>query len=855
MRQHLIISWTAVAALTATGLVAVSLGNGRDVATADSVTEAGGTVLVEVDEDPPPEPDLPVPADPPAPDQVEFVVDPALTPSVSAIPALDGEGTDRPVARLRSTHGTESEVVLGELSAAFHDDDALAAFLTRWNGTVVDVVEPDADGEPTDYLVTVDPSTAPTDRLAADLLALEPHHDGVFAASDARALALMAIAAHEEAAYGTEVSLNWLTELADIRDGDVTEDPSRPNVFDWSWISATKPQQTGIGAAWQLLYGRGGIGNKVRMLIADAGFFPNADFPAEAEIHGKEWRTLNAGTCTNGNPCPFHGTNVVMAAMGRIDNGFATVGPAAPVAELVAYHRGGSLHEQMKAIRRISKDRNVDIVNMSFGTSVTSNQRSTERKYGRWFRKLRDDHGVLAFASAGNNGIDVDDNDALLVPCELEGVVCVGGVDTSDPVARHVDSNFGSKTGGGSVEIYGPYCVVVLENPDVPGDAATKTGCGTSYASPVVAGVAALVMAANPTLGPREVWQIMKDTAHDDPLGAEVTGHRRRVDAYRAVATAMGVPYTLPTLTIEAPTPDDEIGPFDFVDLVATSTNFAGLDLPIQWSRPGGDVVNAVPTTDPVVVGELGPGRHTFIARATDVLGLSATRTLIIDIRNQAPAVSMTSPAANTYRYTVEEVLLDASSSDPEQNGDDVPDANVTWRIRQADGGTVVFEAVGHRSNVPPGTLAAGDYEVVVVAVDADGASSTDAALLTMLDVPAGESLPDASIFEPSHDTVYTTGGGPATVRLRGAATDQQDGALPGTSLRWIAEQDETRIVLCEGGDLADGGTDCSDVTVELPVPPGAPNNWRWMITLEAVDSYGLPGRDSHIVHVQAVQG
>ncbi|MEL6891219.1 MAG: S8 family serine peptidase, partial [Actinomycetota bacterium] len=806
-------AWTGVAAVAATALVVTSLstGSGSNASDDDVLPRADAAAIapdaaplpdIVVDDEPPSEPDLPPPAVPPSPDQLDVVVDATLAPASDTIDGLEPGDAPRPTARLRSTGGTESDIVLGELAVAFHDTDELDAFLDRRHGTVLDTTEPGTDGDPTDYLVAVDAATADLDRVAADMLAIEPHHDGEFAASDPDAVALLAIAANEAAVHGTDVTLNWLTEPTGIREGTATEDPARPDVFEWSWISSTKPQQTGIDAAWQLLYGRGGVGNKVRMLIADNGFFPNADFPAVAEIHGRDWRTPNSDACSGGNPCPFHGTDVTMAAMGRIDNGFGTAGPAAPVAELVAYDRGGSMRKQLKTIRNLAKDRSVDIVNMSFSGNVTAFQGSAERRYGRWFRGIRDDHGVLSFASAGNAGVDVDSNDALTIPCEIEGVVCVGGVDTAEPTARHDNSNYGSKTGGGSVEIYGPHCVIALSNPDVPGDGTTKSSCGTSFASPVVAGVAALVMAANPNLGPKQVWQVMKDTAHTDSLGAEVTGHTRRVDAYRAVATAMGRHYEFPTLTIESPTDDDVIGPFDFIDLVASAENFAGLDLPIQWRRAGGDVVNATPTTDPVGLSELGSGRHTFIATATDVMGIAATKTLTIDVANTPPAASITSPAANTYRYTVEPVVLDASSSDPEAWEDPVPDANASWTVTRSSDGSVVFEATGHRSTIPANTLGAGDHEVRFVAVDVDGSASTDVALLTMLEVPEGESLPDATILAPDHNAEYITGGEYASVRLLGTASDTQDGPLSGTRMRWIAEQGDERIVLCEGSDL-----------------------------------------------------
>jgi serine protease len=865
MRNRLIVTWTLLATLLATVLVVTSL---RASGSEGPGASAAGPTASSTPDDPGGEPDIPAPDVPPSPDQVSFAVDAGLHPAIATIDPVHEGGSPRPIARLRSTGGVESDVVLGELTVSVRSDDELDAFLGRWNGQLIDTVPADEGDEYTDHLVSVDPSTAMLDQLAVDLLAVEPHHAGVFAASDDDAFALMAIAAHETATHGTLVTMNWLTPSSGVAEGTSAEDPGResetdPNrrsdAFTWNWISSTAPQASGIDAAWQLL--RWNVGNRVKIMIVDNGFFYNEDLPLEAKIRHGEWRVENPGKCSNDSDCPFHGTDVAMAAMGRVDNGFGTAGPASNVADLIAMSRSGSTYEQLKAIRKVADEERPDVINMSFGGNVTTFQGSAERIYGRWFKKVRDDYGALAFAASGNDGIDVDNNDALTVPCELPGVVCVGGVD-GDAV-RHDGSNYGTKTGSGSVEIYGPFCVYALQNPDVPGDSSTKTTCGTSVASPVVAGVAALVMAANPTLGPTEVWQIMKDTAHDDSLGTEIGGgHHRRIDAYRAVATAMGRPYTLPTITIHGPTADDQIGPNDFFDLDASAENFAGLDLAIQWTRPGGELVNGAPTTDPVTVGELGPGTHTFIASATDVMGLTMTRTLNVQIANTPPTVSISSPAANTYRYTVEEVLLDGSTSDADELWAALSDDAVTWSVRREGSTDVVFETTGHQSAIPANTLSAGDYEVRFRGADPAGQAIVDTALLTMLAVPAGESLPKPTMISPTIDEQHATGpGGTAAVRLRATATDVQDGSIDGRRMRWTAEQGDTRIVLCEGSDLSTGGggiavdQDCSDVTVQLEIPPESPWNSRWTITVEVVDSAGLPGRTSRAVTVQDIEG
>ncbi|HEY3485176.1 MAG TPA: S8/S53 family peptidase, partial [Ilumatobacteraceae bacterium] len=630
MRNRLFIIWTVVAAALAAALFAFAMPSaGRS-----------GEAATEPDAE---TPDISPPEEPPDPSKLTYGVDPSLTPSMPEVEHLEGDDRPRPTARLRSTGGTESDLVLDELLVTFANDAELQAFVERWNGEVLQR-DVDEDEGVVDALVRIDPTTAELDQLAVDLLAVEPHHKGELRASDERVFSLMAIAASESAHHGTEVAMNWVAEPFSIQDGVSSEAPDQePNAFNWSWISSRQPQDSGIDAALQLLHGRGSVANRVKIMIVDHGFFYNADFPLEATMPTGEWRRENSQNCSNNSECPFHGTDVTMAAMGRPDNGFGTLGPAGTIGDLIALDGYDDMWGRFRDIKKVAKDERPGVINMSYGHIVTTFQDATERKADRWFRKIRDKYGALSFAAAGNDGIDVDSNDALAMPCEIDSVICVGGVQSS-PLSRSPGSNFGTKTGSSTVEIYGPMCTVGLKNPDVPGDGATKRVCGTSVASPVVAGVAALVMAANPTLGPKDVWRILQDTAHRESLGPEVTGHNLRVDAHRAVSEAMNIPYTIPTVQIVSPANGTEFRQDEFFELSATAENFAGLDLPIQWRRANGGNVNDVPTLEPVIVGELEPGRHVFQAWAVDVLGVPGMATVEVVVENNPPQLSITSP-------------------------------------------------------------------------------------------------------------------------------------------------------------------------------------------------------------------
>jgi thermitase len=83
-------------------------------------------------------------------------------------------------------------------------------------------------------------------------------------------------------------------------------------------------------------------------------------------------------------------------------------------------------------------------------------------------------------------------------------------------------------------------------------------GGGTSFAAPVVAGVAALMFSANPALTPGELVDMLKRNADDlGPAGWDVTFGNGRVNAARAVSAAAatrGVADTVaPSVSIMSP--------------------------------------------------------------------------------------------------------------------------------------------------------------------------------------------------------------------------------------------------------------------------------------------------------------
>jgi subtilisin family serine protease len=129
--------------------------------------------------------------------------------------------------------------------------------------------------------------------------------------------------------------------------------------------------------------------------------------------------------------------------------------------------------------------------------------------------------GGVTFAAAGNDGFMHDD-------AANPWVISVAATDQSDRIAKFSSS-------GSYVDLAAPG--VMITTTAMGGGYATVSG--TSFASPVAAGVAALVRSVNPTLTSTQVTDLLKANAVDvGDAGYDSHSGWGRVDALNAVAAA-----------------------------------------------------------------------------------------------------------------------------------------------------------------------------------------------------------------------------------------------------------------------------------------------------------------------------
>lgn len=176
-------------------------------------------------------------------------------------------------------------------------------------------------------------------------------------------------------------------------------------------------------------------------------------------------------------------------------------------------------------------DHGARVANVSYGVSGSATVQSAAQY-------MRGKNGVVV-VSAGNSGV----YDATAAS---DAMLSVGATDSNDVIA--------------SFSTYGNF--VDLSAPGVSVPSTNKAGgysywSGTSFSSPVVAGVAALVLSARPALSPAQVENILLTTTDDlGAVGYDLYYGAGRVNAARAVQTALNTQvgdFQAPIATITAP--------------------------------------------------------------------------------------------------------------------------------------------------------------------------------------------------------------------------------------------------------------------------------------------------------------
>jgi thermitase len=335
-----------------------------------------------------------------------------------------------------------------------------------------------------------------------------------------------------------------------------------------------------------------------------------------------------------------HGTAVAGSAAARSNNGTGVAGVAGQARIMpvrIAYYdsaSGGCYAYSSTIANGITwaADHGARIANVSYGPLAGNATIQSAASYMK-------SKGGLVFISAGNNGVDEN-----ITPST--SLIAVSATDSYDNKASW--SSYGS--------------FVSLAAPGA-GIWTTSKGSsyggwnGTSFASPVAAGVAALMMAANPSLDGAKIEQALFSTAVD--LGAAGRdpyfgyGRVNAAAAVNAVRTAAPVADTLkPTSAITSPSANASVSSLVAVNVSASdNVGVTRVDL-----SANGTVV-ATDATAPFSFiwnsANSANGMVTLVATAYDAAGnLKASTPVSVSVANAStaptppPAKDVTAPVS-----------------------------------------------------------------------------------------------------------------------------------------------------------------------------------------------------------------
>ena len=234
----------------------------------------------------------------------------------------------------------------------------------------------------------------------------------------------------------------------------------------------------------------------------------NPDYDERAII-GDNYADLSErfyGNADVDGPDSNHGTGVAGLIGAARGNGIGIDGVAPVRIMAVRTVPGGDERDKDVANAiRYAVDNGAHILNMSFGKSYSPQKEAVDEAV-----RYAAEKGVLLVHASGNSSEDIDVENNFPTAVMLDGTVAPlwleVGASTKDPSELAASfSNYGQTR----VDVFAPGARVM----SLARRGKTQTADGTSFASPIAAGVAALVMAYFPDLDAATVRQIVLDSA------------------------------------------------------------------------------------------------------------------------------------------------------------------------------------------------------------------------------------------------------------------------------------------------------------------------------------------------------
>jgi thermitase len=300
-------------------------------------------------------------------------------------------------------------------------------------------------------------------------------------------------------------------------------------------------------AAWDMTTGN----SSVVIAVVDSGIAPHPDLVGRL-LTGHS--VLDNSTTTSDTY--GHGTYVagVVAADSNNAQGLAGTCWNCRLLPVKVYTTSSATVSNLATGIIWAADHGAQIVNVSMATPTASSTLDNAVAYAT-------NHGALVVAAAGNSGCN-----CAAYPAASPGALGVASSDQKD--ALDGSSNYGNWVG---IDAPTGEVTTSLTDPATGAQWGYAPIGGTSLASPVVAGIAGLVLSVAPGLSPAALKTLLMQSV--DPVTGTHLVASGRINAYKAVLAAGGVatkPSPSPTSTTTSSSPSASPSP------TTSTTTFSG---------------------------------------------------------------------------------------------------------------------------------------------------------------------------------------------------------------------------------------------------------------------------------------
>ena len=279
-------------------------------------------------------------------------------------------------------------------------------------------------------------------------------------------------------------------------------------------------EKVNLAKAWQVAGNKGS--KNIKVAVIDTGVDYRHESLAANAIPGYDFRDNdNDPMDLTGQQNPGHGTHCSgsIAGTGTANNGIEGASPVLSLMPIRFLGADGS-GDLMGGVKSIDYaiEKGAHIISASWGAAVARSQAGPLIEAV----KRADDAGIIFVAAAANDGKNNDTRDIFPANAGFPNMISVAASDSAD--AKPSWSNFGKRT----VHIASPGHQIIST---LPGNKYGQLS-GTSMATPLVAGIVALLKAQDPSLTGAQVRALLQTTGSKVSIE---TACNCRVDAGEAM--------------------------------------------------------------------------------------------------------------------------------------------------------------------------------------------------------------------------------------------------------------------------------------------------------------------------------